>query len=423
MVGSTLTSFDGFLKDNYTDDEIIRQVNEDHVFLDMQNTGERGVGRRLIVPLLDGNPQGLGATVAKAQAGAEQTSGGNIQGDDWTILWGDYSAHVDIGRKVMAASANDLGAFFQNKQEEIDGLYRAFGDTMSSYMLRDSGHALGSGTNSSGVQTLVNQQDIVNFEVGQIIDVSANDGTSTSHTLIASSASGYVVSVNYNTGKFSVSATSGGAAATPTNWTGTMYYFRTGDFGGDTSPTRIVLGYGAWNPAADPTSTTFEGINRAVNIVRRSGIRLVAADVAGLGVEQRLKKLAVWMTSRGKRPNKCLVHPEQWDSLATSLESRGNRAIDGKVGVFSFNKLQLSTPAGMIEVYAEKFMSVDTAYMFDQKAIGIKTLKGFPAIVNDDGLNMLRRTTSNDFEFRLDCFPAYYHKSPSATGRCPLVAP
>lgn len=423
MVGSTLTQFDGFLKDNYTDDEIIRQVNEDHVFLDMQNTGERGTGRRLIVPLLDGNAQGLGATVAKAQAGAEQASGGNIQGDDWQIQWGDYSAHVDIGRKVMAASASDLGAFFQDKQEEIDSLYRAFGDSMSSYMLRDSGHALGSGTNSSGVQTLTNAQDIVNYEVGMIIDVSANDGTSSAHTLIGGSASGYVVAVNYNTGKFSVSQTSGGSVATPTNWSGTMFYFRSGDFGGDASPTRIVLGYGAWNPAADPTSTLFEGVNRATNIVRRSGIRLVAADVAGLGVEQRLKKLSVWMTSRGKRPNTCLLHPEQWDALATSLESRGNRAIDGKVGTFNFNKIVLSTPAGMIDVYAEKFLDVTTAYMFDRKAIGIKTLKGFPAIVNDDGLNMLRRTTSNDFEFRLDCFPAYYHKSPAATGRCPLTAP
>jgi hypothetical protein len=423
MVGSTPTIIDSFLKDNYTKESVPKLVNEDHVFLDMLDTQERGTGRQLIVPIIDSNAQGLGATVADAQVGAEQTSGGTYQGADWNIAWGDYSAHVNIGDKAMAVSASDMGAFFRDKQEEVDSLYRAWGDTFSSYALRDQGHSLGSGTNSSGVQTLTNKQDIVNFEVGQIIVPSANDGTSTSHTLIASAGLGYVVAVNYNTGTFSVSATSGGSAGTPANWTGTMYYFRSGDFGGDVAPNRIILGYGAWNPAADPTSTTFEGVNRAINIVRRSGIRLVASDLTGLGVEKRIKRLCTVMASRAKKPTKVLLHPEQWEALSNSLEARGQRPLEGKVGIFSFQKIQLATPGGMVDVFADKFMPVTAAYAFDPKAIRLLSVDGFPKVVNADGFQMIRRATSNVYEFRLAGYPAYYHYDCTKTGRATLLAP
>lgn len=429
MVGSTPTIIDAFLKDNYTSEAVPKLVNEDHVFLDMLDTQERGGGRRLIVPIIDSNAQGLGATVADAQAAAEQASGGTYQGAYWTISWGDYSAHVNIGDKAMAVSASDMGAFFRDKQEEIDSLYRAWGDTFSSYALRDSGHSLGSGTISSGDITLGTPADVVNFEVGQLLLPSANDGTSTAHTIIASAGIGYVVKVNYNTGHVIVSATSGGSAGTPANWTGTMYLFRAGitsgpgDFGGTSTPNRIILGYGVWNPATDPTATIFEGVDRSINIVRRSGVRLLAADVAGMGIEKRIKKLCTVMASRAKKPTKVLLHPEQWFALSDSLEARGQRAIDGKVGIFSFQKLQMATPGGIVDVFSDKFMPRDTAYAFDPKAIRMLSVDGFPKVVNADGFQMIRRATSNVYEFRLASYPAYYHYDCTRTGRVPLLAP
>lgn len=419
----TVNTFDAFLKDNYDKAEIARLVNEDHVALDMLDTGLKLTGRRWIVPFIDGNPQGLGATVAGAQAGAQQAgTGGSIQGDEWTITYGDYSAHVEIADKVMAVSASDMGAFFEDKKEEIDGLYRSFADTMSSYILRDSGHALGSFTISSGVCTLVNKSDIVQFEKGMILAVSANDGTSTAHALLTANL-GYVIAVNYNAGTFTVSATANGAAGTPTDWTGTMYAFRSTDFGGGATPNRIILGYGAWCPAADPTSTVFEGINRAIDPLRRGGVRLTAAEVAGLGIEQRIKRLSVRMASRGIAGKKVLLHPEQWQALADSLEARGNRSLDQKVGQFNFASLKLATPRGTVDIFADKFMPIDAAYMFDPQYIKLGSVDGFPKVVNGDGLTMLRKSDANTYEYRLVTYPAYCHKRPSACGRVPLLTP
>lgn len=422
-MASTLASFDPFIKDNFTKEKTPLLVNENHPFLDMLGEPMEVSGDPWVVPAIDHNPQGYGGTLAKAQAGSSQTSGGNIGGFKWTVSMGDYAAVVEIGDKVIAASRNDVGAFFQNKKEEIEGLYRGWGDIFESYMLRDGGHSLGSFTISSGVCTLVNKQDIRNFETGQILDVSANDGTSTAHVIIASAGLGYVVAVNYNTGVFTVAATSGGTAATPTNWTGTMYAFRTGDFGGDTSPNRIVFGYGSFCPAADPSATSFEGVVRTVDIVKRSGVRLVAADVAGMGIEQRLKKLATKMSSRGKPGKKVLIHDEQWLQLATSFEARGNRPIDGKTGIFSYPKLQMASPKGVMDIFASSFMPVDAAYMFDPEAIRFATYDGFPKVINGDGLQMLRKATTNDYEFRLHSYPGYVHRIPPATGRCPLQVP
>src|SRR6266487_3950811 len=192
--GSTLTSFDAFLKDNYTSDEVARTMNENHVFLDMLDTKKRGTGRRWIVPLIDSNPQGAGATLLDAQSGSQQAgAGSNIQGAAWTINWGEYDAAVQIGDKIIDASASDMGAFFEDQKEEIDGLYRNFADIMTYYLLQDQGRALGFGTISAGVITLaastngvLGSQAIVNFEVGQILLPSANDGTSTAHVIIAS---------------------------------------------------------------------------------------------------------------------------------------------------------------------------------------------------------------------------------------------
>lgn len=437
--GSTLTTFDAFLKDNYTTDEIARTMNQDHVFLDMLDTKKRGTGRRWIVPLIDGNPQGVGPTLPDAQAGSQQAgNGSNIQGVDWTVNWGDYSGAVQIGDKVIDASASDIGAFFEDQKEEIDGLYRTFADVMTYYLLQDQGRGLGYGSIAAGVITLaasangiLGAQAIVNFEVGQILLPSANDGTSTAHVIIAAAGLGFVVAVNYNAGTVTVSATSGGAAGTPANWTGNMYFFRAGvstgpgDFGGTVTPNRSLLGYGAWNPPTDPTATLFEGVDRSINVLRRSGVRLVAADVTGLGIEQRCRKLATRMRSRGKAPSKGLLHSEQFEALCTSLETRGLRNLVEmqQVGYFSFGGIKMNTAAGPVGFFEDKFMPIGSLYLFDLKGIRFATLSGFPKIINGDGLTMLRAVNSNSYEYRVQAYPGYAHRDPPMTGRCPLLVP
>lgn len=430
--GSTPTLLDGFLKDNYDSEEIARLVNEEHPFLDMLDTNKRGTGRRWIVPFIDGNPQGHASTVAGAQTAAETSMTGSvISGDDWQIPWGDYSDHVDIGHKAMLMTRNDAGAFFEDKKEEVDGLYRGFADVMERYMLHDQGKTLtvGGFTDSTGVETLNDITEIVNFEKGMLVQASANTGNSTSDSLLGSGSIGYVFKVNYNAGTFTVATSAAnaiaGTAGTPSGWTGTMFAFRNTDFGGTSTPNVILAGYGACNPSTDPGATAFQGIDRSIDIVRRSGVRLTSAQVSGLGLEDRIKKLCTAMGYLGKPAKKVMLHDLNWLGLANSLEGRGLRSLDDgvKVGRFSFPALKLATPRGMVDIFANRFMPPDTIYAFDPAGISVATLGGFPEVINGDGLEMLRKAAANVYEYRLYCAPGYIHRKPPMTGRCPAVVP
>lgn len=427
MVGSTPTIIDSFLKDEFEPGKVPLLVNKDHIFLDGMNTNERGGGRQLIVPFIDKNAQGLGATRADAQTAAQTAIGGNFGGNDWNIPWGDYFASVYIGDKAMAVSASDMTSFLRDKKEEVESLYRAWGDTFEAYLLRGSGHSLGTFTISTGVCTMTNVADIKNIERGMLLQASANSGESTSDSLLGSGSIGYVYKVNYNTGVFTVATSDAnavvGTAGTPSGWTSTMHAFRASDFGGTSTPNFICDTFAAWCPAADPTETSFRGVDRRPDVVRRAGVRLVAGDVTGLGLEDRIKMLLTKMGAVGQPAKRVLIHDTQWLALANSYEARGQRAVDGKVGVGSYSSLKMATARGTVDIYGSPHMPVTACYAYDPKVIKFKSVDGFPKVLNGDGFQMIRSATADVYEFRLVSYPAYYHKEPNGAGQCPLLAP
>lgn len=425
-MASTLTSFDAFLKNEYTTDKINDLSKKDRPFFGRVTREEDHSGKMYIHPLIVSNPQGFGATVAKAQQGSQQastTGGGVLFARAWTVLFGDYTGSIEIGDKTIRASRNNAGAFLRDRTVEVDGLYNGFGDTFSTYLYSNGGQSVtpGAFTIASGVCTLVNADDVANLEVGQILGVSANDGSSAAHVLLAGSAVGYVVGVNRNAGTFTVSATSGGAAATPTNWAGAMYAFRDGDFGGS-GASRTVLGLGAWIPGTDPTNTVFEGLDRTLDIARMSGVRLTAAEVTNLSLEQRVKKLVTRMRGRnfGPGPTEIYMNPEKWQALADSLESRGQRDIGGNAE-FNYDSIKLAVAGKRIEIFADPFCPFGTMFALHMPSIKLAAYDKIPFNLAGDGLEMLRKTTTNDYEYRIQAYPAFVVPAPGYCGRAPTT--
>lgn len=421
-MASTLNQFDAFLKDYYTKDKIDDLTKKDRpLFGSVQREEDLG-GDQYVHPFIFQNPQGFGATLAKAQQGSSQGSGnGNLQGRKWKVGYGDYDASVSIGDKVMKASRSNVGAFLRDQEVEISGLYNGFGDTMSTYLYSNGGQALGSGTISTGVITLTNADDVVNFEVGQILVPSANDGSDPSHVLIASAGQGFVIAVDRNGGTLTVSTASGGSAGTPANWTGTMFFFRDGDFGGS-GATRILLGLGAWLPSSAPGATLFEGVNRTVDVARMSGIRLTAAEIANISLEQRLKRLITRMRGRnfGPGPDAVYLNPEKWQNVADSLESRGYREI-GKDAESGYENISFKAGGKTVKLYADPFCPIGTAFALKMDTVKLGGLSKIPEVVNGDGLEMLRAVSSNDYEYRLVAYPAFVVAAPGFCGRVPTV--
>jgi len=433
MVGSTVEALAAFYKERYIDDngKVPELLLKDNVFLDIIGTSEEGdgTGKYLVAPFVDQRPQGHAATRAAAQAGAATANGGNLNGDAWIIPWGDYKSSVYIGHKAMVLSKNRMGAFFQDRAKETDLLIEGVGTYFESLLLGDEGHSVSPGgfTISTGVCTMVNKQDIVHIEKGMLLQASANNGTLTTDALLGSGSIGYVFAVNRNAGTFTVATSDALAVAltagTPSGWTGTMFAFRNADFGGTTTPNFIVNTLGEYVPLLDPTDT-LNGVDRSLDPMMRGGVRLTAAEVAGLGTRDRIVKLVTRMKSRaGSKPTKILIHDEQWAGLANELEARGIRNLGepAKAGIFSFPALKMSTTAGMIEVFSSNKVRPDTCWAFKPDAIHFRTASGFPETMAGDGNTILRKSEEDTYELRLVVIPAFYVYNPKEVGRCPLL--
>lgn len=421
---STIALFDAFLHERYGDkSEIENLMGTERALYAEVEKDENCSGDVFVEPLIAGNPQGLGGTRAKAQTAMNQAGNGgsNVLGYKWNLTFGDYAAGLIITEKLIRASKDDPGAFFRAQQLLADALYEQCADTFSAYMYGDAGRSLGSGTISTGVITLADKESIVNFQIGQILVASAASGAVNTDTLLGSGSAGYVIARDINAGTVTVSATSGGAAGTPASWTGTMFFFRDGDFGGS-GATDIYKGLGFWLPSTAPTSgDSCYGVDRSLNGLLH-GVRLSATETNNLPIDQRLKRLLTRMVSRfgGPGADRVYLNPEKWQDLADLMESRGQRPLDGKIGTMSFSYLQIAMAGKFVKIYADRFCPLNTAFALRLKNWKLRSYGGVPSVLKGDGFDMLRLATADTYEHRLVAFPVFSTNAPSFSGRTPV---
>jgi hypothetical protein len=419
-----------FLKSKYDNGKIPRQLFDEFPTLARIPKRSDGGGDYFITSVVTGNPMALGATLAIAQAGYTAGSTNlDVKGKKWTIPWGAYSAVVNIEDFDIKRSKSNEVSFINWLDEQIDGLQRSFLERMSQLLFAESGRYLGigatAGTNT-GVITLTNASDVVKFPVGAQLQISANDGSDTSHVIVAGSAVGYVIAQNQNAGTITVAATATGTTGGfPTNWaTGATYYlFAYGDFGGDTAPNTIFQGFGTWIPAADPGATAFNGVVRTSNVAALSGFRLSSTDVAGLGIRQRLTKLITILNSRGTTPGvtDVILNPEKWQAFADELQAQGYRPLDGQGFTANTSAIKVAIGGKMIDVVSDRHCPIGTAYALtmpkDGSNIVMVSVDEFPHVIQEDGLMMVRKSDANTYEHRLQVYPAMAIKAPGWCGR------
>lgn len=417
-----------FLKTKYDKGKVPHQVFEEFPTLARIPKRSDGGGDYYSASVVIGNPMGLGPTLAIAQAGATQGSAQqDLKGRKWIIPWGDYSASVNIEDKDIKRSRNNEVSFINWLDEQITGLQRSFLERLSILVFAETGRYLGTGTISTGVITLGNAADVIKFPIGSMIVASANDGSSTGHTLLGSGSIGYVFAQDEGAGTVTVATTAGSTTAgTPASWTGTMYLFANGDFGGSGANT-IFPGLGAWLPPAAPTGgDSFNNVDRSVAPSQLAGFRLLTADVAGLSIRQRITKLVTIMNTRGTTPGvtDLILNPEKWQMLVDELQAQGSRVLDGQG--FQFNTSSIKFPIGgkVIEVVSDRHCPIATCFALtmpkDGSNIVMPSIDELPHVISEDGLQMLRSTTANTYEHRLQCYPSFVIKAPGWCGRCPV---
>jgi hypothetical protein len=413
-MGSTATTYAALLKTRYTGEKIRQLTEPTNVALGLlrKNTGFSGTG--MAIPIIHTRPQGI----ASAALSTAQGNKSNIGAGKFTLTVGNYYGAVDIGHRVMMESRDNPGAFLQNKTVEIDGLYSRMADDLDIYIHGNGGFALGQVSSidtPTNVITLSDAADSVNFEVNMELTASTADGTS--GTIKTGSAT--VSAVDREAGTITIDDYA--QIDTPTGPVANDYLFREGTFG-NTSNLEILKGFGAFIASSGSSLSALYGLTRSTYPTELGGCRVPSADYTGKSIEERLQLLGVYMTGRyhSRGGDVCLMHPEDWQSLAIALQSKGTRPAADTNTQFGYVALEAVLGGQMVKVYADRHQPKGTAFLLRMDTWTLWSMGQLLQPVDQDGVTILRQATSMDFEYRLVSYPGLVTNAPVDNGRIPL---
>lgn len=415
MGASTTSTFASLLKTRYTGDKVQSLTYTDRPLLALLSKSTEFSGDGMKIPVIDVNPQGVAAQSLAIAQGA-QTS---LSAKHFTLTVGDYYGSVEIGGKVMALSRNNMGAFLENKVAEIDALYEQIANNLHIHLWGNGGGALGQRASiSTNTITLTDKSDVFAFEVGMTLAASANDGSDSGHALRTGSP-GYTTVSSRSPEDGTVTVAS---AAAITSFSDSDYLFRYGDFFGNTGA-GIIKGVQAYITATSSPAALF-GMTRTSDPIKLAGCRVVSGDLTGLSDEDRIKKLGAYMRGRyqAKVGKHAFMHPEDWQQLEVALNSRGVRSLDDSSTGIGFATLNVTMGGTNVRIYCDHAAPKGTFMVLNLDNWKLWSAGELIRPVQADGLTILRKSTTNDFEYRLESWPQLACNAPLNNGRVALNA-
>lgn len=325
-------------------------------------------------------PQGRSATFSSAQG--NQTA---PQLASFFVYRVSNYAIATITNELLEATKGNAGAFVDESKLVVDTSIRNFGNDIAHDLYGDASGSRGViASISSGVITLSDANTVTNFEVGMSLVSYSVSGTT--YTQSTSAASGYVIAVNRSTGVVTVSATQGGSAGTPTNWSTSFPNLGVeGDvaFGALTVQTSFkkISGLGSWLPVTAPSSgDSFWGVDRSVDVTRLAGIRF---DGRNETIEEALIDGASLVAREGGMPDMCFMNFASYAALEKSLGSKV-QYIDVKhdEADIAFAGIRIHAPYGPITVIPDRSCTAQIAYLLQMDTFKLRSLGKAPHILN-----------------------------------------
>lgn len=340
-------------------------------------------GDNKVVALRYGTTQGRGHDFSQAQANKRPSAYGRFT----VTTVSDYSTANITGEAIRKAKG-DANSIINALSKEIDSATMVCSRAIATEMFHNGGGARGSATFSGSTATLATVQDVTNFDVGMTLVASANDGSSSAHTLLAGSAE--ILSINPGTGAMVMTTT------IPAAWTGTCYLFQAGDFQNG------LKGFPAWTPATAPTAgDNFFGLDRSVHTYRLAGVPVTGG---GGPIEETLIQAAALLVREGSRPDVCFMNPL---NVAAFVKALGSKVIYDRVAAYEmadvgFQSVKVIGPAGAIDIVADLNCPYGTAHMLQLDTWSFESAGEAPGILAEDGVSpILRNATADSYEVRI----------------------
>lgn len=393
---STASTNIATLKELYSDDSwVMKDLVFDknpHLALVGKDETEMGMGGKSFpVPVMYDVGAGRSADLGTAQTYQTAPQTAEFQ----VTRVSNYSV-ATLTNDFLRASASSIGSFMPAAELNVKSAFRSASNDLAHDLYGDGSgfrgsYGIGNGSISSGVITLDNLGMVYQFGVGMaLVSYSISGLTPTQST---SAALGFVIAVDTGLGTVTVSASQGGAAGTPTNWsTSFPNLAQAGDVnfisnGLSSANMKKVAGMAAWIPFVAPGgSDNFFTVNRSVSPTKLAGLRF---NGAGESIQDALidsvNQLAANSSEAGD-PDYIFINPVSYQTLVKQLTSQANyvNVKHDEIDI-SFKALVLPTANGEIAIIQDRNCQSQTAWIVTLKTWKLRSLGKVPQFLTFPG--------------------------------------
>jgi hypothetical protein len=203
------------------------------------------------------------------------------------------------------------------------------------------------------------------------------------------------------------------------DWANADFIFRAGDVAATTISDNQIRSLQSWITLV-AANDTFNGVAR-IQDARYSGVRIAAADLAGLSITDRMQLLATELKAQGGASDVdyFFLGPRTWQQAASEAQSYGRYDLGGdpKLGVpYGFT---LMTCIGPIKVASDAHCLEADIWAVTSKNLKIYNYDGFPGLDTGDGVELLRQGAAAGYEIRYHAFNCVtVNAVPWFFGRC-----
>lgn len=389
------------LKELYTDDawvmkDLIFNRNPALALIDKDETEMGLAGKYFPIPVLYDAGAGRSANFGNAQSyqsapATVEFQVTRVQNYSLATLTGDF----------LRASAQNIGAFMPGAELNVKAAFKSIGNDLAHDIFGDGSGVRGTygangglGSIASGVITLDSLSQVYQFSMNMALCTFSISGQTPTQS--TSAALGYVIAVDTSAGTVTVSATQGGAAGTPTNWSTTFPYIaQVGDVNfvssGLSSANMLkIAGFSAWVPLTTPGgSDLFFAVNRSVSPTKLAGLRFTGS---GESIQDALidsvNQLSAQASEAGD-PDFIFTNPVSYQTLVKQLTSQGvyqmiKAKINEEVSI-SFKALVLPTANGEIAILQDRNCQSQLAWIITLSTWKLRTLGKCPQFLTYPG--------------------------------------
>ena len=421
MASFNLTNFDAAMKHMYPFKKVENMVHRNNPLLAMIPKNTKFPGKNCTYAVEYGLTTGRSANFQTAQ-----NNRGGTKLEDFVVTRVKDYAVVSVDNETLLAADGNEGSLLDVAKSKTDSALHALSRAMGRDIYRSGTGAIGQchASTSPGADTSLDlvAGHAVNFEVGMRIKASATDGSALYDgvlevTAVDRGADILTVSVNSTTGIPDLSTSD--------------FIYAEGDGSGSTTALTKMAGLDAWIPSAAPGATTFFNVNRAQDTSRLGGQRQVFTGTSTNNIHETLIQASVLTHREGGRPDAVFMNPSNWATLALQLEgqaltagSSNRRRYDpkDKVGAFGFSSLQMATPGGIVDIYADHNCPIGVAYLLQLDTWELKSLGAAPRLLDFDGLKGIRQANEDGVEYRWGYYGNLICKAPGYNCRVAVQA-